>query len=383
MSSKKNNSLQLSLEQKFTTSDKLNLKLPFNLSALAYLAWHLQSKQFTDGIFWFVNDHREKEQAVKLLNFWKKKLNISSPFYLFPEEFYKFQANATPRGFILGANDHLSLPLPEPAVLKSCLLQLKLGEKISPTNLLKLLTNLGYQPGPLADCGGWYNKRGGFIDLCIDNLELIEIEFTANNISGLIKKSLITDKRTPIKNLTVIPIQLKPSPHINVIDYFTKNCLLFCPTNAVSQHTGDKPIKQLTANPFNQGLVWIESTPLFGGRWEEVQNFIKQELANNFKVTIFTREPIRTERYLEKLSSSCQITTVDEEIGPLLTGFRDYLNKITYLSDRNLAWQQRTWGSNYIYLPLDHLKRGDYLVHIDHGIGRFLSLSSEGINGAK
>ncbi len=377
------NLLQSQLEQKFTTGDKLNLKLPFNLSALAYLAWHLKTDQFTDGIFWFVNDHREREQAAKLLTFWQHQLNHASAFCLFPEDFYKFQAAVNPRGLILGANDHLSLPLPEPKVLQSCLLQLKVGEKISPTNFLKLLTNLGYVTGPLSDNGGWYQKRGGFIDLAMNTAELIEIEFTANNISGLVKKSLITNQRTPIKKLTVIPLQLKPASYINIVDYLTDKCLLFCPTNIIAQHLDNKLVQQLTANPFTEGQVWIESTPLFGGRWEEVQHFIQQEIINGFKVIILTREPIRTGRYLGKLATTCQIITVDEETGPLLTGFRNYLDKVTFLTDRNLAWQQRTWGSNYVYLPLNHLKRNDYLVHIDHGIGRFLSLSSEGIDGAK
>jgi len=375
--------LEQALGQGFEGQRQQNIKLPFNLTALTYLALHFKTALFQDGILWLLNNHKEKEQALKLFKLWHRLFKLNQPPFIFPEDFFKFQSAKTVNRWLVGSSDHLSLPLPEPAQLAGCTIKLKTNTKQSPTVLLKLLDKLGYQPGPILETGGWYIKRGGLIELALAADELITIEFIDNIISALSCRSAITTKQRKIDEVTIAPLILKPSSNITIADYLTTDCLVYCPPSAVTSDLLKLPTNYLIADPFSKGKIWLESIPLFGGRWNDIKSFIEEELVKNNVVYLLTQEPIKAERYLETLASKVNIIPVDAEVGPILEGFRDKLGQKTWLTDRNISWQQKTYGATYVYLPLERLKRNDYLVHIDHGIGKFVCLTSEGIDGTK
>lgn len=371
--------LKNALRDHFKRDKTVSLKIPFNLAALTYLALHLDAKQFPDGQWWFLNNHKEKDQALILLKFWQQQLHLSIPTAIFPELFYKFQTSTRERGWLLGSSDHLSLPLPTPEQLLTLVINLKVKNKQNPLSLLKLLDKVGYQPGPLPDAGGWYLKKGGLVDLVITPDETYRLEFTDNNLSAIHNISPITGKLVPVVELSIPPLTLKPTISVTAANYLTTQTLLFCPPDELIKNK-TKTYK-LLSDPFHTGQIWLESTPLFGGRWEDIRSFIRQEQTAGNDVFIYTQEPVRTRRYLEALAKSVTVIPVDENLSPLLQGFRNQLAKTTFLTDHNIAWQQKTYGSTYVYLPLDKLKRGDYLVHIDHGIGRFMGLTSEAVVG--
>ncbi|KKU39772.1 MAG: Transcription-repair coupling factor [Parcubacteria group bacterium GW2011_GWA2_46_39] len=365
----------------FSNNKMVSLKIPFNLTALTYLAMHLDTAQFPDGQWWFLNNHKEKDQALSLLKFWQQQLRQSLASVTYPESFFKFQTLPQPRGWLLGSSDHLSLPLPTPEQLASYIIKLNQGDKQNPLSLLKLLDKIGYQPGPLPDAGGWYLKRGGLVDLVVTPDETYHLEFTGNIITSIKKTAPITGELQTAAELAIPPLTLKPTISVTAADYLTPPTLLFCPPDDLVNHK-TKTYK-LLSDPFHTGQAWLESTPLFGGRWEDIRAFIKQERAAGNSVCIYTAEPIRTKRYLETLAKSTTVIPVDSDLSPLLQGFRNQLAQATFLTDHNIAWQQKTYGTAYVYLPLDKLKRGDYLVHVDHGIGKFVSLTAEAVVGKK
>ncbi len=377
----KKQSQEIISREHFKGQSGLNLKLPFNLTALTYLALTIKSADFPDGLLWFVNNQKEKEKISTLLKFWSRLLNNPINVNTFPEKFFSFIAKDKPRGWLIGSSEHLDLPLPEPARLESTIIHLQPQEKINPTILLKLLDKLGYQPGPLTEPTGWYLKRGGIIEISMLEDRLLIIEFAGNQIDSLSYRSLVTGKQDKIAEAVIPPLTIKPSPIIHLADYLNKNQLLYCPP--VNKKIGGKSIARLTANPFQEGESWLESTPLFAGRWDDIRNYIAKEKSNGFKISILTSEPVRTERLLEDEFKNVEIHSINEDISAQLDGFKDRLNNIVWLTDRNLTWQQKSYGTSFVYLPLDHLKRGDYLVHIDHGIGRFLSLTNEGLGTIK
>ncbi len=383
MNLKLSSKLEQAIEEGFKDQRQQNIKLPFNLTALTYLALHLKSNRFTAGILWLLNTHKEKNQVLKLFKLWHNLFKLHQSPFVFPEDFFRFQSSKTPNRWLVGSSDHLSLPLPEPTQLASYTIKLKVKDKQNPVVLLKLLDKLGYQPGPLPGTSGWYIKRGGLIELTLSTDELITIEFTNNLISSLTSRSVITTRQQKINEVIIAPLTLKPCNNVTITNYLTNDSLLYCPPTTIILDLLKLNTNYLIADPFSKGKIWLESIPLFGGRWDDIKSFIKEELSRNNEVYILTQEPIKTERYLEKLASKIHLIPVDPEVGPLLEGFRDKLGQKTWLTDRNIAWQQKTYGSTYVYLPLERLKRDDYLVHIDHGIGKFVCLTSEDVDGTK
>lgn len=377
----KNPPREIITREHFKGQPSLNLKLPFNLSALTYLASNIDPLSFPDGLMWFLNNQKEKDQVINLFKFWSRLLGLNTVVNTFPENFFKFIAKDSPRGWLIGSSEHLALPLPEPSRLVNAILRLKPKEKINPTILLKLLDKLGYQPGPLNEPIGWYLKHGGLIEIGLTDDQILILEFTDNQIENLSRRSLITGLSEKIIEAVIPPLTIKPSPITHLADYLNKNQLLFCPP--ISKKFGGKLISRLTANPFQNGQSWLESTPLFAGRWEDIGRYINKELDSGFKIHLLTAEPVRTERLLKQTAKLVTIHSLSEEMVNQLDGFKDKLNNIIWLTDRNLTWQQKSYGTSFVYLPLDHLRRGDYLVHIDHGIGRFLNLVNEGIEHLK
>ncbi len=365
----------------FKRQSTLNLKLPFNLSALTYLALSIDPAAFPDGLLWFVNNQKEKEKVITLFKFWSRLLGKKTKFNTFPENFYSFFSCDQPRGWLIGSSEHLALPLPEPTRLASNVLHLKPAEKINPTVLLKLMDKLGYQPGPLNESTGWYLKRGGIIEVALGEENILVIEFEGNQIASLNYRSLVTNKNEPIQTAIIPPINLKPSPIIHLDDYLNKEQLLYCPPT--NKKFGGKSITRLTANPFQNGEAWLESTPLFAGRYEDIKKYISNQTNDGFKIIILTEEPVRTERLLEDVAQQVTIQALSNDLSGHLEGFKNKLNNVIYLTDRNLTWHQKSYGTSFVYLPLDHLKKSDYLVHIDHGIGRFLSLVNEDTQQSK
>lgn len=347
------------------------LSLPANLSVQAYVLMQLQITGAQKKIIWCLPSARELNQARELLNFWYEALAEETKdkknFFVFPEEFLIWQASrANNQNYqLLFAKEHLSLALPNQKKIKKLELHLWQGQIIKPLNLINQLLAAGYQPGPLPEKTGWYQKKGSTmlisatagqwrINWVFDQIERIE---KINLDSGL----LIEQN----KKLTLQPHNLAPSLNCSLADYLTTEDLLATvPPDFLTNHKKRLDVKIGDSNKF------FGSVPLFAKQWSEFERWIKKISQQSISLRILSYSPFIWLDHLPKEITNYEIREITALQASLLKGFIDLASNTVYLTDQELIgktpFKKVTSLASY-----EKLKPGDYLVHIDHGIGRF------------
>lgn len=367
-------SVELSRHLEKTSFKSLNL--PTNLAAQAFLIAHLPPQLLQTGVIWFVASHRDLDEAQTLLKFWFKSINnIAAPepeLFIFPQSFITWLSKNSQSlpNVLLVAIEHLPLALPSPILIKEHTIKLQIGDKIKPLIILTKLESAGYEPGPLPDSSGWWQKIGGTITIATDNgnwrltwnndiLEKIE---DISLDSGLIKKSLL--------NITILPKSFSPDPANTLLNHITNQLLIGAPADFAPKYEN-----RIAINPIaSQNL--FNSVPLFATQWSELTKWLLEKKQAEEIVYILTKSPYKILDILSKANLTADIIEVTDQVAAVMAGFVDKKSGVNYLTDRELYGAVRSTKRRSL-ASYEKLKTGDYLVHIDHGIGRFGGLTQK------
>ncbi len=147
---------------------------------------------------------------------------------------------------------------------------------------------------------------------------------------------------------------------------------------------GDKPLEQFKMVGFRQ-----EPQPLFKRNFEMFKNWLNQNLQMKFKTLVFSDN----NRQIERLQTILKDTAIDEEFIPvyigLSGGYVDHDAQLAFVTEHQLfdkyyrpkSRQQYSSQTTLTLRELKNLKPGDFVTHIDHGIGRFAGLEKMEMNG--
>ena len=142
-------------------------------------------------------------------------------------------------------------------------------------------------------------------------------------------------------------------------------------------------------NPNSEFTFSSEPQPSFNKNFELIAENLIQNQQNQYKVIIVA----------DSFKQIDQLTSIFEEINPelkfetlnlsLRSGFIDHDNKTICYSDHQLFERYHKYKSGQKYskskaLTLNELKSlqtGDYVTHIDYGVGRFVGLDKIEVNG--
>ncbi len=129
--------------------------------------------------------------------------------------------------------------------------------------------------------------------------------------------------------------------------------------------------------------------PEFSKNFDLLINTINKYSIDGFKTFIFSDQPKQIERLysiFEDLGKKVNFTPINKSIQ---SGFIDNHNKILYFSEHQIfgryhRYKRKTAFKKNTSLTLKELfelKPGDYITHIDHGIGIFSGLEKIDVNG--
>lgn len=347
--------------------------LPSNLTAQAFLIAHLPQQNFAKGVVWCLPSYRHLTEAKELAFFWfntlKNKSDYSPTIYTFPEDFINWQNAKTADlpNVLLIAPEHLELALPTPQVINKNTINLKINEIIKPGELLEKLLAAGFEPGPLPDRTGWYQKHGGTILISTNNLNLRLVwnNDTLEKIESLALESGIS--KHLLTTAKLLPHKLTPDAKSTFKKFISANyTLVGLPDDFLPSHKKRLNINQTATNKL------FTSPPLFAKQWAELDRWLKT-LQPEEKIIILTATPFRLPK--EILNKDIKLNLFDIKLSEanLLTGFFDKSSKTYYLTDREIYGQSKPQSRRSLS-AYEKIKAGDYLVHIDHGIGRFTGL---------
>ena len=388
------------------------------LSLLSHILEHSPTFSKGNNIVYIAHDNAEISEFIALAKLF------------FPEEKYAFHMlpagemreeakvewvvrlfqseNSKKRNiFLLSESEAVADLFPkQEALIKECC-TLKKGEKINPLQLFNQLVHMGFDVSPdLSLQKGQYRRSGDVIDVFPVGSDVpfkIEIAFdTIENIWSFSPR----DKKViaSFSRLTLFPAK-STKTGTPFYELFGKEDIVITddidalPDNYQSR----TPAKMIEFTPFPEG----DEENHFQMRFLSVLKFydlydlladMRTKLQNGFVTVIFTKriEELKNIFLEEKIPFSTKKSDIGKkEKGIFLLdastsevvppSFQNPDQKLMLLTDREIFQLRRSKKQkNLQSLNLEFLtslKVGDYVVHLDHGIGHFLGVSEQEIDG--
>ncbi len=338
------------------------------------------------------------------------------------------QINCGEKHILITYIDAVSEKIVQRSELSKCFLEIQINENIDTKFLEELLQSYSFELVDFVYKPGQYALRGAIIDVFSYSSEYpYRIEFEDDEVKSL--RVFNIDSQESLKFLEKIQITPNLINNFNenmtasIIDYYTDNDVVITYDTLYF----DEKLINIKSNQFINENDDNKTTPLFGFKeiitqleqkvWIEYGYSIKQEgktykfntyqqpafnknfdilkddiidkTEENYKVYILVEHELQKERLADILNEMGIYNYVTFLPYTLSQGFVDSDLKIAYYTEHQIfnrfykhKVRDRFLQSEAItFQEFNSLKPGDYVVHIDHGIGIFGGLEKIEING--
>ena len=300
------------------------------------------------------------------------------------------QIETAPR-IIVATRASLDQPAPKRGTLQSAVTQLRRGANIKMENLFDQLVSSGYERVAQVTTRGQFAVRGGILDVYSWQAPLpFRLEFFGDQIESM--REFDIDTQTSVRDLRSADILLETADgHSGFVrDYVAANHLKI---EIEPEKTSNAQVQ------ISEG--WIETGPEdFGGAFEDcdIGEFAAGDLvlaeakraqfverleewrANEARIVIYFQTEGEIERFREIMAGA--IDSVDFVEGTLARGFCFPAVNLVVLSAAELFGRFAVHARRHLrraerhraQIDFSELNEGDLVVHLEHGLGRFLGL---------
>ncbi|MGI9088745.1 MAG: transcription-repair coupling factor [Chthoniobacterales bacterium] len=284
---------------------------------------------------------------------------------------------------------------PKLKALKSSSLRLQRGARTEMEKLIDSLGGAGYERVAQVTTRGQFAVRGGIFDLFSWQAQLpVRLEFFGDEIESL--REFDIDTQTAVRNLPAVEVLLGAAEDQGgmVRDYLAKDHLRvaieadvdaeeeilisagWLEEGAAEDFSGafaDAEVNEFSAGDF---MIAEAKRAQFTSRLQEWQN-------SGARIVIYFQTEGEIERFREIMGGALEGVELAE--GTLARGFTFPAGKLVILSaaelfGRSTAHGRRRLqraeklGRNRAQIDFSELNEGDLVVHLEHGVGRFLEL---------
>ena len=312
-------------------------------------------------------------------------------------------------------------------------IELNINQSISFEGLNEELFDLDFRREDFVMEPGEFAVRGGIIDIFPFSSQVpYRIEFFGDEISRIRSfdiESQRSDKSyESIKIVSNILINLDKENISNIFQIIEKNCLIFLEdieivsdelfnfldsqkvyfSKAQKKENYVKPeIQFIHVNVFlkainNFKVIEFDSKksnsdfrfnilpqPSFNRNFDLFILEIKKRINDGFRVNLCCTNIQQQKRLKQILTDLNSDFIIDPLILPVSKGFIDNDEKIVFYTDHQLferyhKFKLRRRYKNHLSIALkqiNNLKKGDYVTHIDHGIGKYIGLEKIDVDG--
>ncbi|HVF72075.1 MAG TPA: transcription-repair coupling factor [Chthoniobacterales bacterium] len=298
---------------------------------------------------------------------------------------------------IVATRAALDQPAPDPASLNAAVLVLRRGKQNPLERIIESLVATGYERVPQVTIRGQFAVRGGILDLFSWQAPRpIRIEYFGDDVESL--REFDVDTQTSVRNLQSVEVLLEAAEHQTgtVRDYVAAPHLQL----AIQPEEGDTAAAVLVG----EGWLGGDEPEDFRGAFDDcdvgdfaVGDFMLVEAkrsqfaarlrdwrAGAFRIVIYFQTEGEIERFREIMGEA--IVGVELLEGTLPRGFVFPDGKLVVLSGAELFGRYTTHGRrrlqraeqlsrNRAQIDFSELNEGDLVVHLEHGVGRFLQLT--------
>jgi transcription-repair coupling factor (superfamily II helicase) len=302
------------------------------------------------------------------------------------------------RDVIVATRASLEQPAAKPGTLQAISVTLRRGksEPGAMELLVERLAKAGYVRGPQVTTRGQFAVRGGIIDLYSWQAQLpLRIEFFGDDIESL--REFDVDTQTSLREITATQVLLDPPDEqgATVREFVRPEHL-----QIEIQPDGD------STGPIRISEGWIEEGPEdFRGAFEDcgvgefaVGDFMLAEAKRaqfirrltdwrrqNSRIVIYFQTEGEIDRFREIIADDAVLEGVQLAEGTLARGFcfpdaslvvlsaAELFGRFAPHAVRRLQRAERA-RRNRAQIDFSELNEGDFVVHLEHGVGRFVGL---------
>jgi transcription-repair coupling factor (superfamily II helicase) len=298
---------------------------------------------------------------------------------------------------IITTRASLDQAAPRRGALQTALVQLRHGTNEKMERILEQLTGAGYERVAQVTTRGQFAVRGGIVDLYSWQAPLpTRLEFFGDQIESL--REFDIDSQTSVRDLRFADILLGAADDqgATVRDYIGRDHLKIA----------IEPEERFSAD-IQVSAGWTEWGPEdFSGAFQdcEIGEFaigdlmlaeakraqfaarLREWRANKAKIVIYFQTEGEIERFREIMDEKDTLNSVDLVEGALARGFCFPAANLVVLSAAELFGRLAAHGRRRLrrierhraQIDFSELTEGDFVVHLEHGIGRFWGLQRVG-----
>lgn len=283
--------------------------------------------------------------------------------------------------------------------LNNSIISLKVGESISHEFFKELLFSSGFTKCDFVSMPGEFAIRGGLIDVYSygDN-QPYRIEFFGDEVESIKAFDANSQRSTSeVESLDIYPnisSSLENSDVVPVLDFIPKESCVWLMDIEKSEdykschkHIYVSSILNKDFEADREIVFHTSPQPSFNKQFEILADDIRLKREEGYNVYILSESISQIER-LKSIFSTHNLV-LNYESFTIQEGFIDNDTKICLYTDhqiferyRRLRLKRSVERSERITLnDLNSFHEGDYVVHIDHGVGRFGGLVKNVVNG--
>ena len=288
--------------------------------------------------------------------------------------------------------DALEENIPTLKSIKKSLFKIKAGDEISHNTIIENLSSFGFEKVDFVSAPGQYAIRGSIVDIFSFSFNYpYRISFWGNEVESI----HVFDSNTQLskneeKEINIVSnLSLSEEGGESIVSIIPKNTTIWFDSSDMYKHKTffnelseysqiyfDTPLSE---NSSKSIFFNISPQPVFNKNFEILTEDIRSRLENGYKVYIYGEKESQLDRLKSILYQNGGLIPEFIKGKNIHNGFVDSENKICCYSDHEIfdrfhrvSLRKTVEKSEQLTInDLNAFNIGDYVVHIDHGIGIF------------
>ena len=287
----------------------------------------------------------------------------------------------------------LAEKIPMTESIQDSVFKIKEGDEISHEQIIKILSGQGFEKVDFVSAPGQYAIRGSIVDIfSFSDNNPYRISFWGNEIETIHSFDCNTQlSKDKIPSIEIVPdlVSQEDRQGQSIMDIFPKDTLVWLDSS--DMYAREPFFKEL--KPFRKvyidtplsygGMDMIEfhisPQPTFNKNFEILTEDIRSRIEGGYKVLIYGEKQSQIERIKSILSQNGGLLPEFVVGKNIHNGFIDAENKVCCYSDHEIfdrfhrvSLRRTVEKSEQLTInDLNAFNIGDYVVHIDHGVGIF------------
>ncbi|MBR2865044.1 MAG: DEAD/DEAH box helicase [Elusimicrobiaceae bacterium] len=275
-------------------------------------------------------------------------------------------------------------PLPAPQDFRANTFIIQRGATLRRADLLDMLEHRGYTREDFTENTGQYAVRGSVVDFFPPGQRRpFRLYFAGNKIESICTFDIDSQSTREQKDeAALLPLRFDNTP-ATLADYLTKVRFVFDQPSADFDFTPYTPLAVLSLLPSHQATnCQLKGNIEFNANFPLLESEVISLQKQSIKITITCLNRGELDRLSEIMQDYPHLQKTALQIAPLMQGFYSAEEKFGYITSGEILNRRYRASSliknfqieNAQKVRFKELRPGDYVVHQQHGIGKYLGL---------